>query len=52
MDTDGVLQIGPTTEKQFGRAHYKGLLASFSGAQLLSGALWKCRGADTSTRPC
>lgn len=37
MDTDGVLQIGPTTEKQFGRAHYKDLLASFSGAQLLLG---------------
>ena len=37
MDTDGVLQIGPVTEKQFGRAHYKDLLASFSGAQLLLG---------------
>ena len=37
MDTDGVLQIGPMTEKQFGRAHYKELLASFSGAQLLLG---------------
>lgn len=37
MDTDGVLQIGPMTEKQFGRAHYKDLLASFSGAQLLLG---------------
>ena len=37
MDTEGVLQIGPTTEKQFGRAHYKDLLASFSGAQLLLG---------------
>lgn len=37
MDTDGVLQIGPATEKQFGRAHYKDLLASFSGAQLLLG---------------
>ena len=37
MDTQGVLQIGPTTEKQFGRAHYKDLLASFSGTQLLLG---------------
>lgn len=37
MDTDGVLQIGPMTEKQFGRARYKDLLASFSGAQLLLG---------------
>lgn len=37
MDTDGVLQTGPATEKQFGRAHYKDLLASFSGAQLLLG---------------
>lgn len=37
MDTDGMLQIGPMTEKQFGRAHYKDLLASFSGAQLLLG---------------
>lgn len=37
MDTDAVLQIGPMTEKQFGRAHYKELLASFSGAQLLLG---------------
>ncbi len=37
METDGVLQIGPTTEKHYGRAHYKDLLASFSGAQLLLG---------------
>jgi ATP-dependent Lhr-like helicase len=37
MDVDGVLQIGPITEKQFGRAHYKDLLASFTGAQLLLG---------------
>lgn len=37
MNVDGVLQIGPMTEKQFGRAHYKDLLASFSGAQLLLG---------------
>ena len=37
MDTEDILQIGPATEKQFGRAHYKDLLASFSGAQLLLG---------------
>ena len=37
MDADGMVQIGPMTEKQFGRAHYKDLLASFSGAQLLLG---------------
>lgn len=37
VDQDGVLQIGPVMEKQFGRAHYKDLLASFSGAQLLLG---------------
>ncbi len=43
MDTHGVLQIGPTTEKQFGRAHYKDLLASFSGTQLLLG---RCGGAE------
>ncbi len=43
MDTHGVLQIGPATEKQFGRAHYKDLLASFSGTQLLLG---RCGGAE------
>lgn len=37
MDVDEVLQIGPMTEKQFGRAHYKDLLASFTGIQLLLG---------------
>lgn len=37
LDIEDILQIGPTTEKQFGRAHYKDLLASFSGAQLLLG---------------
>ncbi len=37
MDMEGVLQIGPATEKNYGRAHYKDLLASFSGAQLLLG---------------
>ena len=43
MDTQGVLQIGPATEKQFGRAHFKDLLASFSGTQLLLG---RCGGAE------
>ncbi|MEP6587320.1 MAG: DEAD/DEAH box helicase [Polaromonas sp.] len=43
LDTHGVLQIGPATEKQFGRAHYKDLLASFSGTQLLLG---RCGGAE------
>lgn len=37
MDVNGVLQIGPMTEKRFGHAHYKDLLASFTGAQLLLG---------------
>ena len=37
MDVDEVLQIGPMTEKQFGQAHYKDLLASFTGIQLLLG---------------
>ena len=37
MEAEGVLQIGPATEKHYGRAHYKDLLASFSGAQLLLG---------------
>lgn len=37
LESEGVLQIGPSTEKLFGRAHYKDLLASFSGAQLLLG---------------
>ncbi|MDI1269470.1 MAG: DEAD/DEAH box helicase [Polaromonas sp.] len=37
METENILQIGPTTEKQFGRAHYMDLLASFSANQLLLG---------------
>ena len=37
MATDGVLQVGPVTEKRYGRAHYKDLLAAFSGTQLLLG---------------
>lgn len=41
MDSDGLLQIGPTTESQYGRAHYRDLLASFSGVQLLLGRFGK-----------
>jgi len=37
LNVEGVLQVGPMTEKKFGRAHYKDLLASFTGAQLLLG---------------
>lgn len=33
----GLLQIGPTTEREFGRSHYLDLLASFSGSPLLTG---------------
>lgn len=41
MKTEGLLQIGPTTEKIYGRAHYRDLLASFTGAQLLLGRYGK-----------
>jgi ATP-dependent Lhr-like helicase len=41
MKTQGCLQIGPTTEKIYGRAHYRDLLASFTGAQLLLGRYGK-----------
>ena len=33
----GSLQVGPTTEQEFGRSHYLELLASFSGSPLLTG---------------
>ena len=33
----GLLQIGPSTEREFGRSHYLDLLASFSGSPLLTG---------------
>lgn len=33
----GVLQVGPETERNFGRGHYRDLLASFSGSMLLTG---------------
>lgn len=31
-----LLQVGPTTEREFGRGHYRDLLATFSGSPLLS----------------
>jgi len=33
----GLVHIGPRTEREYGRGHYRDLLASFSGAQLLTG---------------
>lgn len=33
----GLVRIGSRTEREFGRGHYRDLLASFSGAQLLTG---------------
>ena len=33
--SSGLVQIGPTTETEFGRAHYRDLLAVFTGAELL-----------------
>lgn len=35
--SDGLISVGPETESEFGRGHYRELLASFSGAQLLTG---------------
>jgi ATP-dependent Lhr-like helicase len=35
--TDGVVQAGPQTERSYARGHYRDLLASFSGSQLLTG---------------
>lgn len=44
LDTDnGLIRIGPETEREFGRGHYRDLLASFSGAQLLTG---RCGSAE------
>jgi len=34
---EGLLRVGPQTERDYGRGHYRDLLASFSGAQLLTG---------------
>ena len=44
LDNDvGLVRIGPRTEREFGRGHYRDLLASFSGAQLLTG---RCGAAE------
>jgi ATP-dependent Lhr-like helicase len=32
----GIVQIGPSAEREFGRRHYRDLLATFSGAPLLT----------------
>lgn len=40
---EGLVRIGPETEREFGRGHYRDLLASFSGAQLMTG---KCGSAE------
>jgi len=34
---EGLVRIGPRTEREYGRGHYRDLLASFSGSQLLTG---------------
>ena len=44
LDMDeGLVRVGPNTEREFGRGHYRDLLASFSGAQLLTG---RCGSAE------
>jgi ATP-dependent Lhr-like helicase len=40
---EGLVRIGSRTEREFGRGHYRDLLASFSGAQLLTG---RCGSAE------
>ena len=35
--SEGVIRIGPETERNFARGHYRDLLASFSGPMLLTG---------------
>ena len=35
--SDGVVRVGPRMEREFGRGHYRDLLASFSGSMLLTG---------------
>lgn len=37
VQIDAVIQIGPRAEQQYGRAHYRELLATFSGSELLLG---------------
>lgn len=34
---EGVVRVGPQTERSYARGHYRDLLASFSGSQLLTG---------------
>ncbi len=34
---EGVVRVGPQTERSYARSHYRDLLASFSGSQLLTG---------------
>lgn len=34
---EGLVRVGSRSEREFGRGHYRDLLASFSGAQLLTG---------------
>ncbi len=34
---EGVVRVGPQTERSYARGHFRDLLASFSGAQLLTG---------------
>lgn len=40
---EGLVRIGQRTEREYGRGHYRDLLASFSGAQLLTG---RCGSAE------
>lgn len=35
--TEAVVRVGPRLEREFGRGHYRDLLASFSGSMLLTG---------------
>ena len=35
--SDAVVRVGPRMEREFGRGHYRDLLASFSGSMLLTG---------------
>lgn len=41
--SEGLVRVGSRTEREFGRGHYRDLLASFSGAQLLTG---RCGSAE------
>jgi ATP-dependent Lhr-like helicase len=35
--SEGIVRVGPRLEREFGRGHYRDLLASFSGSLLLTG---------------